>query len=333
METWKRHGSDEEDYRAEAAHYFQLVIQWNELYSADSLAIHRRRRMSTETVVESRESINSNLSLFNIAVASMDSLRRDILLNKRTLVLGELLTATNNTRQRIQLCCGGLLEIRDTEAPPEQSNYEFRPWSWFRTLLMPLSASFSSDKGSKEQVLPSARGLINLWETVFCTQVVFIHRTARDFLLDKPLGRKIMGSCPVTDGQLYTELVQSLVSRYLVYGTWNPDFLEQRADTLKKAVNYFFEDEQPELSRLIGEMPSRLLDRYRVITAILYNSTLDLCQGADGGTWSEFITNLVFFTRQNCQRFADFVELTATRREPDFGVLRLDGFSKAHASR
>ncbi|EGO58435.1 hypothetical protein NEUTE1DRAFT_101267 [Neurospora tetrasperma FGSC 2508] len=286
METWKRHGDDEEDYRVEAAQYFQLVIQWNELYSADSLAMHRRTSTDTgSTFSVSRDSLDSNLSLFNIAVASMDSLRRDILFNKGTLVLGELLTAINNTRQRIQLCCGGLLEIRDTEAPRGWDHVVLEPSFWFRLLLMPLSAFFSPDKGSKEQVLPPARDLINLWETVFCTQVVFIHRTARDFLLDKPLGKTIMGSCPLTNHQLYTKLVQSLISRYLVYGTWNPNFLEQRVDTLKKATNYFFENEQSELSRLIEEMPSRLLDRYRIITAILHNSILDLRQSTGGGTW------------------------------------------------
>ncbi|KAK3504298.1 hypothetical protein B0T13DRAFT_492428 [Neurospora crassa] len=270
METWKRHGDNEEYYRVEAAKYFQLVVQWNELHSTDSLAMHRRTSRDsgstfsvsrTDTVHLSGKSLDSNLSLFNIAVASMDSLRRDILFNKGTLVLEELLTAINSTRQRIQLCCGGLLEIRDTEHPPSG-------------LLI-----------YKEQVLPPARDLINLWETVFCTQVVFIHRTARDFLFDIPLGRQIMGSCPLTNHQRHTKLVQSMISRYLVYGTWNPDFLEQRVNTLKNATNYFFETEQSELSRLIDDMPSRLLDRYRVITAILHNSILDLRQSTGGGTW------------------------------------------------
>ncbi|ESA43457.1 uncharacterized protein NCU08537 [Neurospora crassa OR74A] len=287
-ETWKRHGDNEDDYREEAAQYFQLVMQWNELPSADSLAMHRRTFTNSGFTFnpEWRESLDSNPSLFNIAVASMDSLRRDFLIDKGTLVLGELLTAINNTRQRIQLCCGGLLEIRDTEAPDEWAPNLVEPSSWFRGLLMPLSVFFSPDKGSKEQVLPPARDLINLWETVFCTQVVFIHRTARDFLLDKPLGRTIMGSCPLTNHQLHTKLVQSLISRYLVYGTWNFHFVEERVHTLKKATNCFFETEQSELLRLIDEMPSRLLDRYRVITAILHNSILDLRQSTGGGTWS-----------------------------------------------
>ncbi|KHE81740.1 hypothetical protein GE21DRAFT_1310971 [Neurospora crassa] len=284
MDTWKRHGDDEEDYRVEAAQYFQLVVSWNEVHSAAGLARHRPRYLPTRTNIK-HESIDTNPSLFNIAVASMDCLHRDILFNKGTLVLGELLTAINTTRQRIQLCCGGLLEIRDTEAPHEWSDVAFEPSYWFRFLLMPLSAFFSPDKGSKEQTLPPARDLINLWETVFCTQVVFIHRTARDFLLDKPLGRKIMRSCPLTNHQLHTKLVQSLISRYLVYGTWNPYSLEQRVDILKKATNYFFKTEQSELSTLIDEMPSRLLDRYRVITAILHNSILDLRQSTGGGTW------------------------------------------------
>lgn len=202
-ESWQRHGEDEEDYRAEAAHYFQLVIQWHKLPGTQ--------------IDRTRNSDDDRLSLLNITVASNDRWRRDILHRKDTLGLRDLLAAVDHTRQRIQLCCGGLLEIRDMEAP-ENWNYEqFEPKFWANLVLMPLSAFFSPGEDGKDGVLPSAHDLVKLWEAVMCTDIVFIHRIARDFILDKPIGRRIMQSCVLTGHDVIIQLLQSLIARYLVF--------------------------------------------------------------------------------------------------------------------
>lgn len=95
------------------------------------------------------------------------------------------------------------------------------PCTWTGLLLMPLSAFLSPDQDCKDELLPSAHDLVKLWDAAFCTQITFIHRTARDFILDKPLGRTIMESPVLTGQEVIIELVQSLISRYLVYGSWS----------------------------------------------------------------------------------------------------------------
>lgn len=72
-QTWQRHGEDEEDYRAEAADYFQLVIQWHTLPPS----------MSSNVEVSDEDS----LSLLDVTISSNDRWRRQILHRKHTPIL------------------------------------------------------------------------------------------------------------------------------------------------------------------------------------------------------------------------------------------------------
>lgn len=296
-ETWHRHGEEEEDYRAEAAHYFQLVIEWHVLRISDAYL---------GNIISAND---GHLSLFDITIASNEKWRREILYRRDTLILKDLLSAVEYTRQRIQLCCGGLLELRDRKAPKDWSFNGFDPLTWTRLLLMPLSAFFSPDANGKDEHLPSAHDLVKLWEAAMCTQISFIHRTAWDFLCDKPLGKKIMESCTLTKYEVIVELHQSFISRYVVYGSWQ--LLEQRQSQLFTSWPSAWRQrvEMVELSRLTLELTDRLLDRYRVITAIVDHATFDMRQNTDGGTWSEFLADLVMAIKQkHHSAFADLDE-------------------------
>ncbi|KAK3386361.1 hypothetical protein B0T20DRAFT_457643 [Sordaria brevicollis] len=272
-ETWQRHGEDEENYRAEAAHYFRLTIEGQNLPDVEDLYSRHSNARGTR------------LSLLEITIASNERQRHDILYGKRTVILRTLLASIEHTRQQVQLCCGGLLEIRDKEPPNQFLLEEGDPHDWTRFLFTPLATFFSPGEDGDGQLPPSAGDLINLWEAAFCTQIVFIHKTAMDFVLDHPLGTTIMESCLWTKHQIRTQLVQSLISRILIYGTWSPYHMKENLDALEEACRRLSESGQSEISELVEELPTRTLERYRVINAILCHSTLDMRQSSDGGIW------------------------------------------------
>ncbi|KAF5642177.1 hypothetical protein F25303_6598 [Fusarium sp. NRRL 25303] len=116
---------------------------------------------------------------FQIACADSEHISKALLSGSRILGVEEIRQISDETEVSIRTLCAGLLEIRP------QGNNE----------------SISYLLGNNQDTIDAALG-----------KVVFIHRSAHDFLADTEEGQQILGRAPLSDFALHTRLLKSLIS-------------------------------------------------------------------------------------------------------------------------
>lgn len=177
-DMWRRLNEDHVIYREEAARYFHIVMELE------------------------------YCSIFQVMTAS-DPLLQENLLERQIPVLAEdLVRQCERTEQRLLTRCAGLLEIDrdwDADSDDEESGSESDVGRNER------------DKSRPEPTVVLSPLHLVLLDRFAWRRIYFLHRTARDFLIDTAAGRDILRhySPPLADWQtlrLRVELVDVLAS-------------------------------------------------------------------------------------------------------------------------
>ncbi|KAK4128817.1 hypothetical protein N657DRAFT_42890 [Parathielavia appendiculata] len=199
-QAWRIHGDDEALYRAEAARYFRLVMTVNGFEKL------------------------SAVTLFDLYVVNDQDIQNTFFEGNRVLPARELLRKLAEYRRRIEVCCGGLLEVRENNEDaykwlddPEEIDKVFYQF------LMPLCAFISAGVDA-----PSGGELAALCDACSGTQVDFVHRTAADVLVETQWGRGIIDSDTASQTTISAKLIRSMTMLFFLFDYPHNSFLQRR---------------------------------------------------------------------------------------------------------
>ncbi|OCT46720.1 hypothetical protein CLCR_01785 [Cladophialophora carrionii] len=134
------------------------------------------------------------------------------------IVIEKLHRACVQMNSLLQTRCAGLLEI----GPQEVTNPKWVPWLYGEgeADLNFLTAEFETDSNDIDQIVRLSRALKNLGT------VRFFHRTARDFLLDKPAGQELMKQHPLSGQDQARRLLKAHLATRLS-GIYHPSHFQK----------------------------------------------------------------------------------------------------------
>ncbi|KAK5655230.1 hypothetical protein OQA88_5797 [Cercophora sp. LCS_1] len=192
--SWKRHGKDKTIYRREAAGYFKLAL------------------------ASYPNSYRDELSLLGFALASNSDVQGQIL-NGSPLPPSELVQVVDDLRRRVEICCGGFLEV-SIRGVWEQYNVigqvRILASMFLNQIIVPLSAYGSSNVPL--DLSSQGRHLANLWRLFYHDRFDFVHRTAADFILNTQWGADILSSCPTSDDEIGISIFRAQLAAYHLFG-------------------------------------------------------------------------------------------------------------------
>ncbi|KAK3369601.1 hypothetical protein B0T24DRAFT_596325 [Lasiosphaeria ovina] len=115
---WTRRNQETEEDRAEAALYFQLLIEGDRiLKSTPALYFPYWRWQSRGTADEDPKAYYRGMTLFHIAMASDDVLARSLLMSGERVSTGAVLAQCQAVHQTISARCAGIVEVYGAQRP------------------------------------------------------------------------------------------------------------------------------------------------------------------------------------------------------------------------
>jgi len=286
QEAWSRHGEDAAEYMQQGSRFFKLLLTFN---NGPEHSEYDFYPWNTPT-------------LFDFVICGNKKLETSIFVKRQFPSALELLHEIEECQRRIQVCCGGLLQIipeapyaSDTPRPPLRHYHTTIRELWerfyagndltiniFNRLLTPMSAfGLWGDTPSWEQ-------LDAFWACCCKTRVEFIHRTVVEFLSNSGYGRKIMLSDDSTDDNILTDIVRSTLARNLLFAF--PDWTRQ----LTLHLGRLPESSRDAVLPLVRTTVLMLLARAPVVETIVEGLNCELLDGNFDGKWSSvFVQYLI----------------------------------------
>lgn len=153
-DMWRRLNEDNPIYKRTAAKYFRLALQ-------------REPRGSFEPDPSARESLTS-LSLLTLTTSHTSKAEDLLLYGENKINMNDVLSLSRNTEHEVDTRCAGLLDVRPN------------PYDYLRRTQKRVF-NIKDKTEELEEVVP-----------FLDREIVFIHRTAHDFLTDTEAGKAIL---------------------------------------------------------------------------------------------------------------------------------------------
>ena len=209
-QAWERQGENEQIYRDEAASYFKLVLQSQQM----------RDNAEQGTVFPWIP-----LSLLEYLLAYDSQLREKFLGSRLIPPAKILISKTHKFRRHIETRSGGLLEVFClNDSTPEDILADDRKFNFiegfftnfFNQFLVPFTVYLDLWKGGSDGKL-SGRELAELWNVSHNLSVGFIHRTAADFVSSSDWGNNIISGAQISDQDIQISLCEARLAHSLLY--------------------------------------------------------------------------------------------------------------------
>ncbi|KAK3998028.1 hypothetical protein QBC44DRAFT_279440, partial [Cladorrhinum sp. PSN332] len=281
-QMWQRHGEDEKIYQSEAARYFKIMLHvhgnhdWLHLWqeSASDLSI----------------------SLLMMTLACDEELQHALLEQSTMPDLKDILARVDRCRERIDVCCNGLLEIQ-----PRNSHHLVSLLgtgandsleNLLQRFLIPLSAYIPLSQGfqhTDSDRIPSGSELCRLWVASHHTKISFLHRSAADFLLESELGRRILKQDPDDESQCFLNLLRSAMSQRVLSPSTN---LPHISALLRLAKNL-----PPEIAiqqrSACYKLARRLSERSPILDHLVERLKFQIQVGDHQGSWLRILIDFI----------------------------------------
>ncbi|KAM7211192.1 hypothetical protein V8F06_013427 [Rhypophila decipiens] len=205
-QAWERHGENEQIYRDEAASYFKLALQSQQMM---------------DIVDVSNSFAGIPFSLLEFLLAHDSHLRKALLEGRLIPPAKTFISKTHELQRRIETRSGGLLEVfRLVEPTPEDLDkgkfLESCVETFFNQFLVPFSLFLDCEKRGSG-ALVSGGELVQLWNVSQNLGVGFIHRTAADFVSNTEWGNKLIIRAQKSDQEIQIGLCEARLAHSLLY--------------------------------------------------------------------------------------------------------------------
>jgi hypothetical protein len=211
QQAWQRQGENEQIYRDEAASYFKLLLQSQQM---------------RDVAEEGTDFAGIPLSLLEYLLAHDSQLRENFLGSRLIPPAKVLISKAREFRRRVETRTGGLLEVfRSDESSPENEKGALSNAGWFlRTssinffnqFLVPFSVYLDLRKGGLD-CIPGGRELAELWNVSHSLSIGFIHRTAADFVSESDWGNSLICRVQMSDQDIQTSLCEARLAHSLLH--------------------------------------------------------------------------------------------------------------------